>query len=147
LTKFELSARILDPNKVGAMRAALVLALLQSGVDLDKYLAGAVGFFAERRNTALLRVVLDFRADPNGTAPGEVGTPLVRAAEAGQVAAIDILLRSAKISPAITTIPPDSLIEAIKKKQVAAVNRDPRSMHAHTQCTLPLNYPPIFKIL
>jgi ankyrin repeat protein len=129
LTKFELSARILDPNKVGAVRAALVLALLQSDVDPDKYLAGAVGFFAERGNIALLRVLLDFGANPNGTAPGKVDTPLVRAAEAGQVAAIDILLRSAKISPAINTIPADALIRAIDMEQVAAVNRlleDPR---------------------
>lgn len=120
-------SEIPEPSNDRARRTALVLALLWSGVDPDKYLPNAVGFFAEHGNTAVLRLLLDFGANPNGT-PGKNGSPLSRAAKAGQTAAIDILLRTAKISP-IGEILRECLHAAINAKQVTAAARllaDPR---------------------
>jgi len=71
LTQFDMS-QILDP-KFKVRQAAVVLALVTSGLNPGKYLPGAMGFFAERGKTALLRILLDFGADPNGTRPGEDG--------------------------------------------------------------------------
>jgi hypothetical protein len=127
------SGDILKPSEIPKLsgdsvrRTALVLALLWSGVDPDKYLPNAVGFFAERGNTAVLRLLLDFGAHPNGT-PGKNGIPLSRAAKAGQTAAIDILLSTAKISPT-GKILKECFQAAINAKQMTAAARllaDPR---------------------
>jgi len=127
MTKLVLSYRILEAESRGAGQVALTLALLQSGLDLDKSLKGALEVFAKCGKTALLRLLLDFGARPDSGRV--VDTPLVCAAGAGQVAALDILLRAAKISPKINSIPHESLVRAIQMEQVAAVARlmeDPR---------------------
>ncbi|PMD34531.1 hypothetical protein L207DRAFT_121738 [Hyaloscypha variabilis F] len=127
MTKLVLSYRILEMKSCGAGQVALVLALLQSGLDPDKSLKGALEVFAKRGKTALLRLLLDFGARPDSGLV--VDTPLVCAAGARHVAALDILLRAAKISPKINSIPHESLVRAIQIEQMAAVARlmeDPR---------------------
>jgi hypothetical protein len=71
------------------------MALLWSGVDLERYIPNVVAFFAANGHLAMLRLLLGFGLDP--TLPAH-DYPLNQAAHAGMTDAIDILLRHPKIN-------------------------------------------------